>query len=112
MKSALLVIGRFVVPEEDFRIRIDRGILLMYVEDRDPLECLQEAAQRFRKTRTWPRVQTVVLAKQGDTARPGTDPAPGRGGPIPRADRCPAAARGRGLHPARRRHPPHPRAGV
>jgi transposase len=40
----------------------------MYVEDRDSLDRLQEAAGRCRKTRTWPRVQAVILAKQGDTA--------------------------------------------
>jgi transposase len=40
----------------------------MYVEDRDSLERLQEAAKQCRKARTWPRVQAVVLAKQGDTA--------------------------------------------
>ena len=40
----------------------------MYVADRDSLERLQEAAGQGRKTRTWPRVQAVVLAKQGDTA--------------------------------------------
>jgi transposase len=40
----------------------------MYVEDRDSLERLHEAAKQCRKTRTWPRVQAVVLAKQGDTA--------------------------------------------
>jgi transposase len=40
----------------------------MYVEDRDSLEFLKEAAKRCRKTRAWPRIQAVVLAKQGDTA--------------------------------------------
>jgi hypothetical protein len=40
----------------------------MYVEDRDSLERLQEAAKTCRKTRTWHRVQAVVLAKQGETA--------------------------------------------
>ena len=34
----------------------------MHVEDRDALERLQEAAKQGRKTRTWPRVQAVVLA--------------------------------------------------
>ncbi len=29
---------------------------------------MQEAAKQFRKTRTWHRVQAVILAKQGDTA--------------------------------------------
>jgi transposase len=40
----------------------------MYVEDRDSLEGLHEAARRCRKARTWSRAQAVVLAKQGDTA--------------------------------------------
>ena len=40
----------------------------MYVADRDSLERLQEAARPCRKTRTWPRAQAVILAKQGDTA--------------------------------------------
>jgi transposase len=39
----------------------------MHVEERDSLERL-EAAQQCRKTRVWPRVQAVVLARQGDTA--------------------------------------------
>jgi transposase len=68
MKSALLIVRRFVLPEEDTRTRIDRDIPLMYVDDRDSLERLHEAALQCRKTRTWPRVQAVVLAKQGDTA--------------------------------------------
>jgi len=33
----------------------------MYVEDRDSLERLQEAAKRWRKTRAWPRVQALIL---------------------------------------------------
>src|SRR6476661_1650558 len=40
----------------------------MHVEDHDPLDRLQEAARGHRNTRTWPRVQAVILAKQGDTA--------------------------------------------
>src|SRR5213593_4749733 len=68
MNSALLTLRRFVVPEEGSRTRIDRDISLMDVEDRDSLEHLQEAAKSCRKTRTWPRVQAVILAKQGDTA--------------------------------------------
>jgi len=68
MKSALLLAHRFVLPEEDFRTRLDRDIPLMYVEDRDSLERLQEAAKQCRKTRAWPRVQALFLAKQGDTA--------------------------------------------
>jgi transposase len=40
----------------------------MHVEDHGPLDRLQEAARRYRNTRTWPRVQAVILARQGDTA--------------------------------------------
>jgi transposase len=40
----------------------------MHVEDRDPMERLQELAKQTRSTRTWPRLQAVILAKQGDTA--------------------------------------------
>jgi transposase len=40
----------------------------MYIEDHDPLDRLQEAARDCRNTRTWPRVQAIILAKQGDTA--------------------------------------------
>ena len=40
----------------------------MHIEDRDPLDRLQEAARGHRHTRTWPRVQAIILAKQGDTA--------------------------------------------
>ena len=40
----------------------------MHVEDRDPLERLQEAAKQRRNTPAWTRVQAVVLAKQGDSA--------------------------------------------
>jgi transposase len=40
----------------------------MHVEDHGPLDLLQEAARRYRNTRTWPRVQAVILARQGDTA--------------------------------------------
>src|SRR3954447_10869229 len=68
MKSAHLLFRRLVLPEEDSRIRIDRDIPLMYVEDRDSLERLQEAAKQCRKARVWPRVQALVLAKEGDTA--------------------------------------------
>src|SRR3954468_19847661 len=68
MMSALLFDRGFVLPEEDSRTRIEKDVPLMYVEDRDSLERLHEAAKQCRKTRTWPRVQAVVLAKQGDTA--------------------------------------------
>jgi putative transposase len=40
----------------------------MHVEDRDPLDHLQEAAQRRRNTPAWTRMQAIVLAKQGDSA--------------------------------------------
>lgn len=40
----------------------------MYVEDHDALERLLEAARQYRNTRAWPRVQAIILAKQGDTA--------------------------------------------
>ena len=40
----------------------------MHIEDHDPLDRLQEAARRYRGTRTGPRVQAIILAKQGDTA--------------------------------------------
>src|SRR5262249_2379901 len=36
--------------------------------DRERLDRLQEAARGPRNTRTWPRVQAVILAKRGDTA--------------------------------------------
>src|SRR3954451_16324427 len=68
MKSALLIVRRLVLPEEDSRTRIDQDIPPMNVEDRDSLERLQEAAKQCRNTRAWPRVQAVSLAKQGDTA--------------------------------------------
>src|SRR5947208_12334042 len=68
MMSALLICRGFVLPEEDSRTRIDRDIPPMYVEDRDSLERLHEAAKQCRNTRTWPRVQAVSLAKRGDTA--------------------------------------------
>src|SRR3954453_12926476 len=68
MKFALLLIRRFVLPEEDSRTRIDRDIPQMYVEDRDSLERLQEVARQRRKSRAWARTQAIVLAKQGDTA--------------------------------------------
>jgi len=40
----------------------------MRIEDHDPLDRLHEAARDYRNTRTWPRVQAIILAKQGDTA--------------------------------------------
>src|SRR3954469_16723314 len=68
MKAALPTVQCFVIPEEVLRTRIERDIPLMHVEDHDPLERLQEAARGYRNTRTWPRVQAILLAKQGDTA--------------------------------------------
>src|SRR3954468_375988 len=57
-----------VVAEEALRTRIDRDVPQMYIENHDPLDHLQEAARGHRNTRTWPRVQAVILAKQGDSA--------------------------------------------
>src|SRR4051795_2799601 len=68
MKAALAIIRCFVLPEEALRTRNERDIPLMHVEDHDPLDRLQEAARGHRNTRTWPRVQAVLLAKQGDPA--------------------------------------------
>jgi hypothetical protein len=39
----------------------------MHIEDHDTLDRLKEASRQDRNTRTWPRVQAVILAKQGDT---------------------------------------------
>ena len=68
MKAALLTVRCFVLPEEVLRTRIESDIPLMHIEDHDPLDRLQEAARGCRNTRTWPRVQAILLAKQGDTA--------------------------------------------
>src|SRR5215831_5109370 len=68
MKSAHPAILCFVVADEALRTRIDREVPPMHIEDRDPLDRLQEAARGHRHTRTWPRVQAVILAKQGDSA--------------------------------------------
>src|SRR3954451_5524012 len=68
MKAALPAARCFVLPEEVLRTRTERDIPRMRVEDHDPLDRLQEAAREHRNTRTWPRVQAVSLAKQGDTA--------------------------------------------
>jgi transposase len=40
----------------------------MHIEDHDPLDRLQEATRQYRNTRTWPRVQAIILARLGDTA--------------------------------------------
>src|SRR5258708_1551646 len=68
MKSALPTAWCFVLPEEAFRTRIGRDSPQMHIEDHDPLGRLQEASRQYRNTRTWPQVQAVILAKQGDTA--------------------------------------------
>src|SRR3954452_4312553 len=68
MKSAHPAIPCIVVVEEALRTRIDRDVPPMHIEDHDPLDRLQEAARGHRNTRTWPRVQAVLLAKQGDSA--------------------------------------------
>src|SRR3954468_16891266 len=68
MKAALPAARCFVLPEEVLRTRTEGDIPRMRVEDHDPLDRLQEAAREHRNTRTWPRVQAVILAKQGDTA--------------------------------------------
>src|SRR3954462_15215022 len=68
MKSAHPAILCFVLPEEGLRTRIGRDSPRMYIEDHDTLDRLQEAARGFRNTRTWPRVQAIILAKQGDSA--------------------------------------------
>src|SRR6478735_2211743 len=68
MKAAHLAVPCFVLPVVALRTRNGRDVPQMYIEDHDPLDRLQEAARGQRNTRTWPRVQAVILAKQGDTA--------------------------------------------
>src|SRR4051812_9319902 len=68
MKSALPTVRCFVLPEEALRTRIDRDIPPMHIEDHDTLDRLREAARDCRSTRTGPRVQAIIPAKQGDTA--------------------------------------------
>src|SRR5687768_7881975 len=68
MKAALPAARCFVLPQEVLRTRSDWDIPLMHVEEHDSLDRLQEAARGHRNTRTWPRAQAVLLAKQGDTA--------------------------------------------
>ena len=68
MRSALPTLRCFVIPEEDLRTGTGRDIPLMHIEEHDPLDRLQEAARGCRNTRTWPRVQAIILAKQGDAA--------------------------------------------
>jgi transposase len=68
MKSAHPAILCIVVAVEALRTRIDRDVSQMHIMDHDPLDRLQEAARGHRNTRTWPRVQAIILVKQGDTA--------------------------------------------
>jgi transposase len=68
MKSAHPAILCIVVAEAALRTRIDRDVPQRHIEDHDPLDRLQEAARGHRNTRTWPRMQAILLAKQGDTA--------------------------------------------
>src|SRR6185369_9113509 len=68
MKTAHPAILWIVVAEEALRTRIDRDVPPMHIVDHDPLDRLQGAAKGYRNTRTWPRVQAVILAKQGDSA--------------------------------------------
>src|SRR3954469_14705447 len=68
MKSAHPGILCIIVAEKALRTRIDRDVPPMHIGDHDPLDRLQEAARGHRNTRTWPRVQAVLLAKQGDPA--------------------------------------------
>src|SRR5262245_48347164 len=68
MKPAHPAVLCFVVAEEALRTRIDRDVPQMHIVDHDQLDRLQEADRGHRNTRTWPRVQAIILAKQGDTA--------------------------------------------
>jgi putative transposase len=68
MKTAHPAILCIVVAEEALRTWIGRDIPQMHIVDHDPLDRLQEAARGHRNTRTWPRVQAIILAKQGDSA--------------------------------------------
>src|SRR4051795_7340229 len=68
MRSAHPTIPCIVEAGEALRTRIDRDVSQMHIKDHDPLDRLQEAARGHRNTRTWPRVQAVILAKQGDPA--------------------------------------------
>src|SRR3954447_3950880 len=68
MKTAHPAVLCIVVAEEALRTWIGRDIPQMHIDDHDPLDRLQETAKEHRHTRTWPRVQAIILAKQGDTA--------------------------------------------
>src|SRR4051794_34843287 len=68
MKSAHPAIRWIVVAEEALRTRIDKDVPQLHIEDHDPPGRLREAARGYRNTRTWPRVQAIILAKQGDSA--------------------------------------------
>ena len=68
MKFALLPFLSFVSHKEDSPTQFDTDRPPMHVDARDSMERLQEHARQCRNTRTWPRIQAVILAKQGDTA--------------------------------------------
>src|SRR6516225_7174183 len=68
IKHAHPAILCIVGAEEALRTRSDRDVPPMHIVDHDPLDRLQEAARGHRNTRTWPRVQAIILAKQGDSA--------------------------------------------
>jgi transposase len=68
MKFALPPSIPFVLYEEDSPTRFDTDSPPMHVAARDSMDRLQEHAKGCRNTRTWPRIQSVILAKQGDTA--------------------------------------------
>src|SRR4051794_17003730 len=68
MKFALPPSLPFVSHEEDSPTRFDTDSPPMDVAARDSMDRLQEHAKGCRNTRTWPRIQAVLLAKQGDTA--------------------------------------------
>src|SRR4051794_15303931 len=67
MKFALPPSLPFVSHEEDSPTRFDTDSPPMDVAARDSMDRLQEHAKGCRNTRTWPRIQAVILAKQGDT---------------------------------------------
>src|SRR4051794_59158 len=68
MKFALPPSLPFVSHEEDSPTRFDTDSPPMDVAARDSMDRLQEHAKGCRNTRTWPRIQAVIPAKQGDTA--------------------------------------------
>src|SRR5262245_31690121 len=68
MNSAHPATLSIVGAEEALRTRIERDVPRRYVVHHDPLDRLQEADGGHRNTRTWPRVQAILLAKLGDSA--------------------------------------------